>query len=368
MESLLHNAGIAATVAIFSVSALAVWISGAALSRHADAIAALTGLGRGFTGVLLLGAATSLPELATTLSASAQGYPSLAGTNLLGSVTMQIAVLAVVDGLVLRSKALTHFSATPTFLMQGVLLALLLAIAAAGIAVGEFWTIGPVGFWSLLLAAAYGLALVVMYRYEGSGRWEPAGVEADQASAADPAAPGVENPLGANPGSGDPGQESDPAPSLGGRVLRFLAAATGVLVSGYLVATSGARLTEVTGLDETLVGASLVAIATSLPEVSTTVTAVRMGSYAMAVGNILGTNALDLALFLPADLVHPAGTVIDALDGRAVFITALGIVLTCIYLWGVLERRDRTLWGFGVDSVAVIVVYAAGMVLLYQMG
>lgn len=366
MEPLLNNAGIAATVAVLSVSALAVWISGAALSRHADAIAGLTGLGRGFTGVLLLGAATSLPELATTLSASAQGYPSLAGTNLLGSVTMQIAVLAVIDGLVLRTKALTHFSATPTFLMQGVLLALLLAIAAAGIAVGEFWTIGPVGFWSLLLAAAYGLALVVMYRYEGSGRWEPARVGEDQA-AADSVEARVENPLGANHGRGDPRQESDSATSLAGQMLRFLLAAAGVLVSGYLVATSGARLTEVTGLDETLVGASLVAIATSLPEVSTTVTAVRMGSYAMAVGNILGTNALDLALFLPADLVHPAGTVIDALDGRAVFITALGIVLTCIYLWGVLERRDRTLWGFGVDSVAVIVVYAAGMVLLYQM-
>lgn len=360
MESLLHNTGTAATLAIFAVAALLVWISGAALSRHADAIAHRTGIGHAFIGVLLLGAATSLPELATTVSASAQGYPGLAGTNLLGSVTMQIAVLAVIDGLVLRGQALTHFSATPTFLMQAVLLALLLAVAAAGIAVGEFWAVGPVGFWSLLLAAAYLLALVVMYRYEGSGRWQP--VKEDRSGP-------VRRSANEDPGAGGEVASVDTDSedrSLTALLGRFSAATVGVLIGGYVVATAGGRLTEVTGLDETLVGASLVAIATSLPEVSTTASAVRMGSYAMAVGNIFGTNALDLALFLPADLAYRGGTVIDALDGRAVFITALGIVLTCIYLWGLLERRDRTVLGFGVDSAWVVVVYAAGMFLLYR--
>lgn len=357
MNALLQSTGTAATLAILAVSATAVWISGTALSRYADAIATRTGLGKAFTGVLLLGAATSLPELATTLSASAQGYPSLAGTNLLGSVAMQIAVLAVVDGLVLRKRALTHFSATPTFLMQAVLLTLLLALTAAGIAAGDFWSLGPAGFWSMLLAAAYGLALLVMYRYEGSGRWQPAGTEETTPTAAAQQAPAQAN-----------GGQAAESRSLAGLVLHFSIAAAGVLISGWVVASSGARLTEVSGLDETLVGASLVAVATSLPEVSTTVAAVRMGSYAMAVGNIFGTNALDLALFLPADLAYAEGTVIDALDGRAIFLTALGIVLTCIYLWGVLERRDRTVLGFGVDSAAVIGVYAAGMLLLYQLG
>ena len=356
MLSLLNSTGTAATLTIFGAAVLAVWISGTALSRHADAIASRTGLGHAFTGVLLLGAATSLPELATTISASLQGHPSLAGTNLLGSIAMQIAVLAVIDGLVLRGRALTHFSATPAFLMQAVLLTLLLALTAAAIAAGEFWSFGPVGVGSVLLATADGMALVVMYNYEGSGRGQPA-------------EPAASIPATAEAGPGDPAAgDANPAGTLGGLVLRFSLAAAGVLVSGWVVATSGARLTEVTGLDETLVGASLVALATSLPEVSTTYQAVRMGSYAMAVGNIFGTNALDLALFLPADLAYADGTVIDALDGRAVFLTALGIVLTCLYLWGVLERRDRTLLGFGVDSAAVIVVYAAGLLLLYRLG
>lgn len=351
MDFFLEQAGLGATVAIFVVAAVAVWISGTALSRHADAIAHATGLGHAFTGMLLLGAATSLPELATTVGASIQGYPSLAGTNLLGSIAMQLAVLAFVDGLALRGRALTHFSATPAFLMQGVMLSLLLALTAAAIAVGEIWMFGPIGFWSVLLAGCYVLALRVMYRYEHAGRWEPAGELGDEEGTVAEMARERRSQAG----------ESD-VPRL---ALKFSVAALVVLVSGYLVASSGARLTRLTGLDETLVGATLVAIATSLPEVSTTWSAVRIGSYALAVGNILGTNAFNLALFLPADAFYVDGTIMGALDGRSVFLAALAIVLTCIYLWGVLERRDRTVLGFGIDSAAVLIVYAAGMFLLY---
>ena len=84
----------------------------------------------------------------------------------------------------------------------------------------------------------------------------------------------------------------------------------------------------------------MVAAATSLPEVSTTFAAVRIGALSMAVGNIFGTNALELALFLPADLLYEEGSIFAALDERAVFIGALSIALTCVYLWGVLERHD----------------------------
>jgi cation:H+ antiporter len=65
-----------------------------------------------------------MPEVATTAGAVVEGYPTLAATNLLGGISMQIAVLALVDGLALRGEALTHFSGNPAFLMQGVILAL----------------------------------------------------------------------------------------------------------------------------------------------------------------------------------------------------------------------------------------------------
>jgi cation:H+ antiporter len=347
VTALLQQAGFAVTSLVFVVATVTVWFGGTALCRNADAIAARTGLGRAFVGVLFLGIATSMPEVATTAGAVLEGYPTLAGTNLLGGISMQIAVLALVDGLALRGKALTHFSGNPAFLMQGVILALILALGITGIAIGDRALIGGLGTWPVVFAAVYVLALFVMYRYERNPRWQPVGPAPARGSA----------------GARTHGAGSNR--SLRAVLFRFAAAAGVVFVSGYAVAISAAALTEWTGLDQTVVGATLVALATSLPEVSTTWSAVRMGAYAMAVGNIFGTNALELALFLPADVLHTAAPILNSLDSRAAFLGALGIILTCIYLWGVLERRDRVVLGFGIDSALVLLVYSAGLVLLY---
>lgn len=88
--------------------------------------------------------------------------------------------------------------------------------------------------------------------------------------------------------------------------LWFALSALGVFIGGFVVAEAASAIAEQSGLSETIVGASLVAISTSLPELTTTYAAVRLGAYGMAVGNILGTNALELALFLPADLIYRA--------------------------------------------------------------
>ncbi|GAA4467964.1 hypothetical protein [Novipirellula rosea] len=101
---------------IFAFGAVLVWIAGTKLSNYVDLFADRTGLGKAFAGALLLGGATSLPELATTLTASYSGSAELAGTNLLGGVMMQIAVLALIDAFVLRGRPLTLFSPNSSLL------------------------------------------------------------------------------------------------------------------------------------------------------------------------------------------------------------------------------------------------------------
>jgi cation:H+ antiporter len=145
--------------------------------------------------------------------------------------------------------------------------------------------------------------------------------------------------------------------------LSFAASSCGVLASGFLVARTGDALAVQTGLGSSFVGATLVAFATSLPEVSTTFAAVRFGAYGMAVANILGTNSLEVALFFVADLFYRDGLVFAALNRSALFLGALGIAVTCLYLWGLLERRDKTILGMGVDSAAVLVLYVGGMII-----
>lgn len=336
---------------VFVASASGVWLSGTKLSAYVDLIADRTGIGKAFAGALLLGGATSLPELATTITASLNGAAELAGTNLLGGVVMQIAVLAAVDGFVLRDRALTFFSPRAALLIQAVFLVFIVAMSTAAVATGELYSFKGIGLWPVLLALTYLCGLWVLFQYEGDPRWEPAGQ------------------IGQPPQSARDLKDAHHAAfqntSTPNISLRFAVAATGVLLSGFAVARSGETLADQTGLGQSFVGATLVALATSLPEVSTTVSAVRFGAYSMAAANILGTNSLEIALFLPADIALRGEAIIDALDPSAAFLGALGVMVTSVYLWGILERRDRTVLGFGQDSLVVLLLYLSGMTLFY---
>ncbi|WP_236621294.1 hypothetical protein [Rhodopirellula sallentina] len=141
----------------------------------------------------------------------------------------------------------------------------------------------------------------------------------------------------------------------------FALASFAILIGGYLVAKSGEAIANQTGTGQGIVGATLVALATSLPEVSTTYSAVRFGAYSMAAANILGTNSLEIALFLPAELAYREGPIFDALQPSAAFLGTIGVIVTCLYLCGILERRDRTILGMGVDSFAVLIAYLGGL-------
>jgi len=140
-----------------------------------------------------------------------------------------------------------------------------------------------------------------------------------------------------------------------------------VLVGGWAVSTAGDAIARQTALGSGFVGATFVALMTSLPEVSTTVGAVRLQAYTMAISNIIGTNSLEVALLFPAELAYQDGLIISAADPSAIFVGAIGIMVTGLYLWGILERRNRTILGMGTDSALVCLVYLGGLVLLYRM-
>ncbi len=338
---------------IFVIAAIVVWFAGTKLSSYVDIYADRTGLGRAFAGALILGGATSLPELATTLTASYSGAARLAGTNLLGGVVMQIAVLAVIDAFVLRGKPLTLFSPRSSLLMVGVMLIGLIALASAAVASGELFSFAGIGVWPILLFAAYVSSLWVIYRYEGQPRWEPTGEIAQPPESARDLK--------------DAHFEKYSDTSTGKIVAFFSLASLAVLVGGFFVAKTGEAIAEQTGVGQNFVGATLVALATSLPEVSTTYSAVKFGAYSMAAANILGTNSIEIALFLPAEIAYRDGAIFDALDPATGFLASLGIIVTSLYLWGILERRDQTVLGMGVDSFCVLLVYALGLGVYYTL-
>lgn len=331
-------------VAIFAVAGSFVWLAGTKLAQFVDEIGDRTGLSQAFLGMLFLGVATSLPEIATTISGSLIGNAALVTGNLFGGVALQVAVLAIVDVIAVRG-ALTFVTPQPVLLFQGVMLLLLLAVATAGAAVGEPISVMGIGLTPVLLAAGYFLTLRVSKDDKYVPRW--------RATNRPPRKPRVMEPSEETPGSDTR--------------LYGLAAlmALVILVAGWALALTGDAMSEQTGLGSSFVGVALVAASTSLPELSTTLGAVRRGNHQMAVSNILGTNCLELALFLVADVAYTGGPILAAADRSALLASAMGMVVTCFLLLGLLERRDKTAGRMGIDSLAILIAYGVGLAGLY---
>ena len=98
---------------------------------------------------------------------------------------------------------------------------------------------------------------------------------------------------------------TEPTRSLSRAILGFVAAAAVVLIVGPFMAHAADSFATATGPGKTLVGTTLVALSTSLPEFVASLAAVRMGAYDLAIGNIFGSNALNMLLLVPLDIVRP---------------------------------------------------------------
>ena len=152
------------------------------------------------------------------------------------------------------------------------------------------------------------------------------------------------------------------------RVYSLCAVAAGVIfAAGWALALTGDVLAEQTGLGAGFVGVALVAASTSLPEISTVLGSVRQGNHQMAVSNILGTNCLEVALFLVADVAYRGGPMLAEANPGAMLAASVGMLVTCILLLGLLLRRDRTIARMGWDSLGILIVYGASLAGLYHL-
>jgi len=336
---------------IFAVLVVIIWFAGARLSAYADLIADRTGVGKAFIGLVLLAGATSLPEIGTTVSASWVGNAPLAVNNLLGGIAMQTAVLAIADCFVARG-ALTFFNPGPAVILAGALLILLLGLTLAAIASNSMGSLFSVGWWTVLLFAMYLVSLYLLKDSEGRGSWRP--VELPQA---------LKEAVASSPSPSIPSAAKSTTQLFG----LFAAGGTVILIAGVTVAQVSDALAQQTGLGASFVGATLVAMSTSLPELSTTIAAARLGAYSMAISNIFGSNALMVGLLFVSDVFYREGPILEAVDPSAIFAAASGVVVTSVYLIGLIERRNQAVGRLGLDSLTVLFVYAGTVLVLYTL-
>lgn len=266
-----------------------------------------------------------------------------------GGVSLQTAVLVIADA-VAGGYALTYLSRSPSTLVQGALLIALLALALGVSISGDIALPGHIGLMPLMLLGLYMASIGMLWRLQDGIAWRP-----DDARPAAGVAPAVVRNSRASHAS------------TAALVMRSIASAVGILVAGVVLVLAARAIAAGSGLGSSFVGVTLLAAATSLPEVSTTITAVRLGQHGMAIADIFGSNMIMVALLMPSDLLYREGVLISAADDSARFALALGILLTSVYLAGLVARRARPVAGLGVDSWVAVAVYAGGISVLYAL-
>jgi cation:H+ antiporter len=140
-----------------------------------------------------------------------------------------------------------------------------------------------------------------------------------------------------------------------------------ILGAGTVLAHAGNSIAVRTGLSGGLVGLLFVALATSLPELSAITGAMRHKRYELAVGEVFGSNLFNLCIIFVVDAVS-AGPPVIGTAGRFEAVAALlALLLTGIYVLGLIERRDRTVLHMGYDSIVTIILYGTGLVFLVHL-
>jgi len=328
-------------IGLFVLAATVIGIAGTRLSAVGDRLADRTGLGEAFTGAVLLGAATSLPGITASVTAALDGLPTLALSNAIGGIAVQTAFLAIAD-IAYRRANLEHAAASLPNMMQASLLVMLLAIMLTAMQAPPV-TVGGIHPVSPLLVLVYGFGMHMVYRTRETPMWQPRRTAQTRID--------------------------EPDEPRGGRALRglwveFAITAALVVLAGVVITRAGEVLVVETGLSQTLVGALFIAVATSLPELVTSVAAVRRGALTLAVGGIVGGNAFDTLFAAVADAAYRSGSLYHGATGQEGFLIALTIVMTAVLLLGLLRRERMGIARIGFESFSVLVLYALGIAVI----
>ena len=311
--------------------------SGTKLTRYGNIISEKTGLSRLWLGIVLMASVTSLPELATGLSAVAADLPDIAAGNILGSCMFNVFILGILDTL---SKKVPLSSK----INQGNILAagmsiLLLGVVSVSLFLGDKLPgLGWIGLYTPLIAWGYLGTMRMAYKFEK--KRTPSGAEREK-----------ERPASRM--------------TLRAAVGHYIFHAAIVVGAAIFLPSIAEGLAVMTGLGRTFIGNTFVAISTSLPELAVSVSSLRIGAVDMAVGNIFGSNVFNMFILALEDVFYFKGPLLSFVESQHLIPTILAMTMTGLAVAGLIynSEKKRFIWAW--DSFGINLIYAANLCLLY---
>lgn len=228
-------------------------IGGELLVRGAVGIAQRAGISQLVTGLVIVGAATSMPEMVASIQAALIGSPEIAWGNIAGSnianTLLILGVAALIAPIALKGSGRRDAMAA---LVASVLI----------------WIMA----WQGLASVAFGLGLLVLLCVYIVWRYN-------------------------HPRPADEKEDDDgPPPILSKAIVYFALGVAALIVGGKVLVDGAVDIARFAGLSETVIGMTVVAIGTSLPELAASVAAALRGKSGLALGNVVGSNIFNLLL------------------------------------------------------------------------
>ncbi len=323
------------TLLVFLGAGVTIAIVGTWLTKLADEIADRTGVGEAMTGGILLGATTSLGGTVTSVSTAFEGNTDLAISNAIGGIAAQTAFLGIAD-IFHRRINLEHSAASIENMLQGTVLIALLSVPLIAASVPAATWLG-VSLFSPALLAFYVFSNWVIAEARKHPMWYPRRTRETQDELAD---------------------EATSSMTVAGLLGRFAVAAGIAASAGYVLGDSGTALSKQTGISQTAVGGVMTSVLTSIPELVTSIAAVRRGALNLAVGGIVGGNAFDVLFLVLSDVAYRDGSIYHEMNDAHILALAVSILMASILLMGLLRREEKGPAGIGFESVLILLLYA----------
>jgi len=347
---MLNGFSVTGTLTIFIVSAIITWFMGVTLAKATDTLDTRYKLGEALGGLILLGIACSLSEIAVVFSAAVNNHIPVIFGVILGGITIRTLSLALLDLVVSKKRPLSYLAGSPILFIETSFAMILAVIAFFGAFIPQKNALFGINPLSIALVVGYVAGLFIINKI----RRKPNLNETNQ-----DALPGryhherraVEN------------HKFFANKSNAYIIAIFIIAAIISLAAGTVLEASGAKIAGHFSIGTGIFAATAIAIVTSLPEISSAFESIMIGDNHLAVSDIMGGNAFMLTIFFIADLIY--GKPILSFATRAdTYLAILGIAMIGIYAISFISSHRQRYLRLGVDSITEIIVYGAGTYLV----
>lgn len=331
----------------FIVCAIIIFFSGKRVAKYGDIIAEKTGLGGLWIGLVLVAIATSLPEIFTGVgSIIFVGAPDLTVGNLFGANTYNLLNLALLDFLYRGSPLLSAISAGQ--LLTAVLSLIPLLIATTGIFLCKFFPISfaNISIFSFLILILYLSSVRIIFQFEQGQQKILKELKREEEKILK--------------------YEHISLKRAG--IFYGLSAAV-IVVAGIWLSYIGRDLAEFLRLNQNFIGSLFLGFATTLPEITVSVAALRLGAKELAVANMFGSNLFNTAIIFINDVLYRKAPIFNVLSQQHIFTAFIVLFMTAIVSAGlILKPKKKTKLGLSNYAIGLIVVFIIGAYVNFILG